>query len=165
MGHGFHGKEKVALIVCEFPQSLQQCVAARAAVADGEWFAHSAPLCVDDTDHVAALGDVDSNDEHNEHHCQRQFGIVRKRPDAGRFLTFIGNQGLLRPFLLNSSSQQIREPQRDLRNIGDKEQCQEQGDPKGHDPLDHIGKFHFCDSGHNHKPGANRRGGCPQQPH
>lgn len=68
MAGGFHGEEELAFVVCELPQPLQQSVITRAAVTDGEGPAHGPALRVDDTDHMAALGDVDSYDKHGKHH-------------------------------------------------------------------------------------------------
>ena len=66
MRSGLHGEDKLALAVCDFAHPRQQSIVPGAAVADGEGLDHGPPFGVDDARHMAALGDVDPDDEHKQ---------------------------------------------------------------------------------------------------
>ncbi len=61
-----HGKDELTLVVRDFVHPRQQGIVPRAVVADGERLDHGPPFGVDDARHMAALGDVDANDEHKQ---------------------------------------------------------------------------------------------------
>ena len=60
-------------MVRELVHPRQQSIVPRTAVADGEGLDHGSPFGVDDARHMAALGDVNSNDEHKANTILSEF--------------------------------------------------------------------------------------------
>ena len=73
MRGGLHGEDVLTFVVRDLVHSHQQGVVSRAAVANGEGLDHGPPFGVDDARHMAALGNVDSNDKHKQTPALRFF--------------------------------------------------------------------------------------------